>query len=57
VVLVTHELASIFKIANRCIMLDKASKSIIARGDPRELRDHSEDQRVRAFFNRAARQG
>jgi len=56
VVLVTHELASIFKIANRCIMLDKASKSIIARGEPQELRDHSEDARVRSFFNRAARQ-
>jgi phospholipid/cholesterol/gamma-HCH transport system ATP-binding protein len=57
VVMVTHELASIFKIAGRCIMLDKASKSIIARGDPKELRDHSEDARVRAFFNRAVRQG
>ncbi len=57
VVLVTHELASIFKIANRCIMLDKASKSIIARGDPRELRDQSQDARVLAFFNRSARQG
>jgi phospholipid/cholesterol/gamma-HCH transport system ATP-binding protein len=56
VVMVTHELASIFKIASRCIMLDKASKSIIARGDPKELRDQSQDVRVRAFFNRAARQ-
>lgn len=56
VVIVTHELSSIFKIAHRCIMLDKASKSIIARGDPKELRDQSQDVRVRAFFNRAARQ-
>ncbi len=52
VVLVTHELASIFKIAKRCIMLDKASKSIIASGDPRELRDRSDDPRVHGFFNR-----
>ncbi len=52
VVIVTHELESIFGIAKNCIMLDKVSKSIIARGDPRELRDHSEDPRVSAFFNR-----
>ncbi len=52
VVLVTHELESIFKIANRCIFLDKATQSIIARGDPRALRDGSDDARVRDFFNR-----
>jgi phospholipid/cholesterol/gamma-HCH transport system ATP-binding protein len=52
VVLVTHELPSIFKIAKRCIMLDKDSQTIIARGDPRELRDSSTDPRVHAFFNR-----
>jgi phospholipid/cholesterol/gamma-HCH transport system ATP-binding protein len=55
VVLVTHELPSIFKIAKRCIMLDKDSQSIIARGDPRELRDSSTDPRVHAFFNRKPR--
>ncbi len=54
VVIVTHELESIFKIAKHCIMLDKKSKSIIARGDPRELRDQSDDPRVHAFFHRAA---
>jgi phospholipid/cholesterol/gamma-HCH transport system ATP-binding protein len=52
VVLVTHELESIFKIANSCIFLDKDSQSIIASGDPRELRDTSEDSRVHDFFNR-----
>lgn len=58
VVLVTHELESIFKIATRCIFLDKPSKSIIARGSPRELRDTSEDPRVHGFFNRkSARAG
>jgi phospholipid/cholesterol/gamma-HCH transport system ATP-binding protein len=56
VVIVTHELESIFKIAKRCIMLDKASRSIIARGDPRELRDTSTDPRVRDFFNRRAKE-
>ena len=55
VVLVTHELESIFKIATRCAFLDKDSQSIIARGDPRQLRDESTDPRVRAFFNRLPR--
>ncbi len=55
VVLVTHELPSIFKIAKKCIVLDKASKSIIARGDPCQLRDESEDPRVHDFFNRLPR--
>jgi phospholipid/cholesterol/gamma-HCH transport system ATP-binding protein len=52
VVIVTHELHSIFKIAKRCIMLDKKSRSIIARGDPRELRDSSDVPAVKHFFNR-----
>jgi phospholipid/cholesterol/gamma-HCH transport system ATP-binding protein len=51
-VLVTHELPSIFKIARTCVMLDSDSKSIIARGDPRELRDRDSDPRVHSFFNR-----
>ena len=56
VVLVTHELPSIFKIAKRCIMLDKESKSIIATGDPCALRDESKDPRVHAFFNRIVKE-
>jgi phospholipid/cholesterol/gamma-HCH transport system ATP-binding protein len=55
VVLVTHELASIFKVAKRCIMLDKTSATIIADGDPRALRETSSDTRVHDFFNRVAR--
>ena len=51
-VVVTHDLESIFKISKSCIMLDRESKSIIARGDPRVLRDSSEDPRVHSFFNR-----
>jgi phospholipid/cholesterol/gamma-HCH transport system ATP-binding protein len=54
VVLVTHELASIFKIAKHCILLDRATRSILARGDPRELRDKSEVPQVRHFFNRSS---
>jgi phospholipid/cholesterol/gamma-HCH transport system ATP-binding protein len=57
VVVVTHELPSIFKIVSRCIMLDKESRSIIAAGDPRKLRDDCEDVRVRRFFHRSASEG
>jgi phospholipid/cholesterol/gamma-HCH transport system ATP-binding protein len=51
-VIVSHELASIYSIANRVIMLDKESKGIIAEGDPKTLRDTSADARVHQFFNR-----
>lgn len=51
-VIVTHELPSIFAIADRVIMLDKQEKGIIAIGKPDELRDHSPDPRVRQFFTR-----
>jgi phospholipid/cholesterol/gamma-HCH transport system ATP-binding protein len=54
-VLVTHELPSILKIAKRCIMLDKETKSIIASGDPRQLRTDTSDPRVHQFFNRLPR--
>jgi phospholipid/cholesterol/gamma-HCH transport system ATP-binding protein len=53
-VVVTHELASIETIADRVIMLDKRTRGIIAEGDPRELRDHSDNPWVRQFFNREA---
>jgi len=53
-VIVTHELASIYAIADRIIMLDKRTKGIIAEGDPRQLRDESTDPYVRQFFHREA---
>ena len=53
-VIVTHELASIYAIADRIIMLDKRTKGIIAEGDPRQLRDESVDPYVRQFFHREA---
>ena len=53
-VVVTHELPSIFAIADRVIMLDRRAKGIVAQGDPRELRDESADPWVRQFFNREA---
>ena len=52
IVVVTHELSSIFAISNRVIMLDGETKSIIAEGDPKALRDQHPDPRVHAFFNR-----
>jgi len=54
-VIVTHELASIFRTAQRVIMLDKSTKGIIAEGDPADLRDHGDTPRVRRFFNRDPR--
>jgi phospholipid/cholesterol/gamma-HCH transport system ATP-binding protein len=51
-VIVTHELQSIFLIADRIIMLDKEAKGIIAEGDPRYLKDHATDPKVVHFFNR-----
>lgn len=51
-VIVTHELESIYKTADRVIMLDKSVKSIVAEGDPKILRDTSEDVLVKRFFHR-----
>jgi phospholipid/cholesterol/gamma-HCH transport system ATP-binding protein len=51
-VVVTHELQSILAIGDRCIMLDKEVQGIIARGDPRDLRDHPPNDTVRRFFRR-----
>ena len=50
-VVVTHELSSIFNIAQRIIMLDKQTRGIIAEGDPRYLRDNSQNKFVKEFFN------
>ncbi|MCL1921714.1 MAG: ATP-binding cassette domain-containing protein [Kiritimatiellaeota bacterium] len=49
--IVTHELASIFAIADRCIMLDAKAQGVIAEGSPAALRDTSDNPAVRAFFN------
>ena len=51
-VVVTHELPSIFKIADRCAMFDKARRGMIAIGSPSELRDSSGDPFVQRFFSR-----
>jgi phospholipid/cholesterol/gamma-HCH transport system ATP-binding protein len=53
-VVVTHELPSIFTIADRVIMLDKRVKRIVATGEPEDLRQHCDNPWVRQFFNREA---
>jgi phospholipid/cholesterol/gamma-HCH transport system ATP-binding protein len=54
IVIVTHELPSILLVADSCIVLDKATKGIVARGDPRMLRDHSDIPFVHGFFTRSS---
>jgi phospholipid/cholesterol/gamma-HCH transport system ATP-binding protein len=51
-VVVTHELPSIFTIADRVLLLDAAAKTMVALDSPVALRDTSPNPRVRAFFNR-----
>ena len=51
-IIVTHELASIYKIADRVVMLDSRTRTVIAEGKPAELREHAVDPWVRRFFNR-----
>jgi phospholipid/cholesterol/gamma-HCH transport system ATP-binding protein len=52
IVVVSHELASIFDLADRVIMLDRAEQGIIAQGKPRELAGSSKDPRVVEFLRR-----
>jgi len=51
-VIVTHELPSVFAIADRVIMLDSRVRTISAEGKPGELRERATDPWVRQFFNR-----
>jgi phospholipid/cholesterol/gamma-HCH transport system ATP-binding protein len=53
-VIVSHELASIFAIAERVIMLDRSVKGIVGEGTPQEPRDASDNALVRRFFRREA---
>lgn len=50
--IVTHELESIYKIAHRVLMLDKDARGIIAEGKPRDLKESATDPRVKSFFLR-----
>ena len=55
-VIVSHELASIYAVADRVIMLDSSKRGILAEGSPAGLRDHDNDPYVQAFFHREARE-
>ena len=57
IAVVTHELASIFAIGNNSVFLDPDTKTMIATGNPIELRDHSPDSRVRRFLTRGEDDG
>jgi phospholipid/cholesterol/gamma-HCH transport system ATP-binding protein len=57
IVIVTHELASIFAIGNNCVFLDAESRLQIATGDPKYLLAHSDDARVRKFLTRGKEGG
>jgi phospholipid/cholesterol/gamma-HCH transport system ATP-binding protein len=52
IVVVTHELASIFAIGDNSVFLDPESRTMIATGNPRTLRDESKDPKVRRFLTR-----
>jgi len=52
VVIVTHELASIFAIGNNSVFLDPETKTMIAVGDPKKLRDESKNPTVHKFLTR-----
>ncbi len=54
VVMVTHELPSIFAIATNSVYLDNISRTMIAYGNPADLRDHSAQPVVRQFLTRSA---
>jgi phospholipid/cholesterol/gamma-HCH transport system ATP-binding protein len=51
IVVVTHALASIFVIGNNSVFLDAEAKTIIAKGDPKELLAHSRDPTVHRFLS------
>jgi phospholipid/cholesterol/gamma-HCH transport system ATP-binding protein len=54
IVVVTHELASIFAIADDSVFLDADTRHMIARGDPKDLVEHCPEEKVRRFLTRSA---
>jgi phospholipid/cholesterol/gamma-HCH transport system ATP-binding protein len=52
VVMVTHDLASVFSLANSCILIDADVRGVLAAGSPAELRSSHPNPKVRAFFER-----
>jgi phospholipid/cholesterol/gamma-HCH transport system ATP-binding protein len=56
-VVVTHELASIFTIADNAVFLDAETRTMIACGPPKKLRDESPNPTVRTFLRRGDTNG
>ena len=56
-IIVSHELDSIFSIADNTIMLDKEKKGIIERGNPKYLKENSKNELVKEFLNRSNMRG
>ena len=56
IVIVTHELASIFAVGDNSVFLDPETKTMIATGHPRWLVEHSEQAKVRTFLTRGERE-
>jgi len=54
IVVVSHDLASIFRIADRALFLDITTKTMTAIGDPAELRDHPPSDEVHRFLTRSS---
>ncbi len=54
-VLVTHELPSIFSVADSCVYLDAETHTMIASGDPRRLKTECDDPKVHAFLTRGGK--
>ena len=52
IIIVTHELDSIFTVADRAIFLDSKGGGVLAEGTPAELRDSCKNPFVRSFLNR-----
>lgn len=57
IVVVTHELASIFAIANNCVFLDPETKTQLATGDPNKLLAESDDPKIIQFLTRGVGRG
>ena len=56
IVVVTHELPSIFAIGTNSVFLDADSRTMVATGSPRELLEHSKDPRIIRFLTRGERE-
>ena len=53
-VIVTHELDSVFTVADRVVMIDKKAKGIVAEGKPKELMETTSDPWVKEFLTRSS---